>query len=393
MLIQPHGGTLIDRVLKGEERDQALALAQQLIRIPLDETALADLEMIAHGAMSPLTGFMNQADYLSVIENLRLTNGLIWSIPLTLALDEALATSLTVGQQVTLIELIDNVEHILAILTINDIYQRDLSKEAEWVYQTTESAHPGVARIYAQSTTLIGGDIDLINLPALARNEFPDIRFTPAQSRQNFEERGWTSIVGFQTRNPIHRAHEYLQKTALEMVDGLFLHPLVGTTKSDDVPANVRIESYRAILQHYYPQNRVILGAFPAAMRYAGPREALFHALIRKNYGCSHFIVGRDHAGVGNYYGTYDAQKIFDQFDPSEIGIIPLRFEHAFYCKKCAAVVTAKTCPHPKEDWLHLSGTQVREKLNRGESLPAEFTRPEINEILLRAVRERLQPV
>lgn len=386
-LISPHGGELINRVVVGDFRAELLERASQLPQIVLNDANLADLEMIAIGAMSPLKGFMGRADYESVLEQMRLSNGLPWTLPITLAVDSAIAQLLELGQEVALVEVINHTPYILAILEIQDkfIYDRDI--EAQMVYRTTEIAHPGVARLHQQGEVYIGGPISLVNWAHRTQNEFPDIRYTPDQTRQIFSERGWRRIVGFQTRNPIHRAHEYIQKTALEIVDGLLLHPLVGETKSDDVPADVRVASYRAILESYYPLDRVLLSAFPAAMRYAGPREAIFHAIARKNYGCSHFIVGRDHAGVGKYYGTYDAHHIFDEFAPEEIGITPLFFEHTFYCKKCSAVVSLKTCPHDKSDHISLSGTQVREMLARGDMLPSEFTRPEVSRILMDSVR------
>ena len=392
-LIAPHGGTLINRVLKVRARENALEKAYSLPQIALSSANIADLEMIATGGLSPLTGFMNQADYDSVVINMRLANNLAWTIPVNLAVASDLAESIHVGQEIALTESLDGDTRILAILQVSDKYTPNKTVEAENVYRTTDDAHPGVARIYEQGDVYLGGEIDVINLPIRTQNEFSDIRLTPAQTREAFEANGWKRVVAFQTRNPIHRAHEYLQKVALEIVDGLLLHPLVGATKSDDIPADVRIESYRVIIDNYYPQNRVLLSAFPAAMRYAGPREAIFHAIARKNYGCTHFIVGRDHAGVGDYYGTYDAQNIFDEFTKAEIGITPLRFEHAFYCHSCEQVVTAKTCPHGKEQWVFLSGTQVREKLINGESLPVEFTRPEVSEILLRGVQQSAQPV
>ncbi len=384
-LIQPHGGTLINRLLSGDARDRALDCASMLVTIQLTDTNLADLEMIAVGAFSPLTGFMGAADYRSVVHDLHLANGLAWTIPVTLAVSEDQAARIQIGDDVMLSE----GDKPLAIMHVAEKYRYDREAEATHVYRTTETAHPGVARLYRQGEILLAGDIDVIDLPARAHSEFADLRYTPTAARRIFAERGWRRIVGFQTRNPIHRAHEYIQKTALEIVDGLLLHPLVGETKADDIPADIRIESYKAIVEAYYPAARVVLGVFPAAMRYAGPREAIFHALARKNYGCTHFIVGRDHAGVGKYYGSYDAHYIFDEFTPDEIGIIPLFFEHTFYCKQCGGVVSLKTCPHDSSQHLTLSGTQVREILARGELLPPEFTRPEVSRVLMRAVASK----
>jgi ATP sulfurylase len=323
---------------------------------------------------------------------MRLISGVVWSVPVTLAVAQGLADQVNEGQEVALCE----GDRILAVMEVAEKYPYERGvkeREASEVYRTTEEAHPGVARIYQRGDVLLGGDIWLVDWPSAVQTEFPELRHTPAETRRMFARRGWRSVVAFQTRNPIHRAHEYIQKTALEIVDGLFLHPLVGETKKDDIPADVRIASYQAILRDYYPAERVILGVFPAAMRYAGPREAIFHAIARKNYGCTHFIVGRDHAGVGKYYGTYDAQNIFDQFSPGEIGIVPLKFEHAFFCKKCGSIVSAKTCPHGKEDWVFLSGTQVRDMLKRGEMLPEEFTRPEVAKVLLAGVQQESSDV
>jgi len=386
-LILPHGGVLINRVLDDGARTELLKRVPRLPTVTLSDLNLADLEMIAGGGLSPLTGFMGKADYESVVHRMRLANGLPWSIPVTLAVDTALADTIAIGQEVALVETRANGPHPLAILTVQEKYAYDKDTEAKLVYRTTETAHPGVARLYKQGDVLLAGPIWLIDWPERAKNEFGELRYTPAETRRIFAERGWRRVVGFQTRNPIHRAHEYIQKTALEIVDGLLLHPLVGETKSDDIPAAIRVESYQAILKSYYPASRVLLGAFPAAMRYAGPREAIFHAIARKNYGCSHFIVGRDHAGVGKYYGSFDAHHIFDEFTPDEIGITPLFFDHTFYCKRCGAVVSAKTCPHDTSDHVVLSGTQVREKLSRGESLPVEFTRPEVSAILMRGIQ------
>jgi sulfate adenylyltransferase len=384
--IRPHGGTLVDRVLRGEVRAAVQERAERLVRIQLDALALSDLELIATGALSPLTGFMRQADYARCVTDMRLANGLLWGVPVTLAVDQDQADKLHEGQEVALRE----GERILAVLEVAEKFTNDRATqeiEAREVFRTTDAAHPGVARLYGRGGVCLGGDLWLVDWPAAVKTEFPDLRQAPAATRRLFAQRGWRTVVGFQTRNPIHRAHEYIQKTALEIVDGLFLHPLVGETKSDDIPADVRIASYQAILHDYYPAERVLLSVFPAAMRYAGPREAVFHAIARKNYGCTHFIVGRDHAGVGKYYGTYDAQNIFDEFAPADIGIVPLKFEHAFYCRKCGAVVSAKTCPHGRENHVVLSGTQVRQMLERGEMLPEEFTRPEVARVLMEGVR------
>jgi sulfate adenylyltransferase len=359
--------------------------AKTLRAVPLSPMATSDLELIAVGAFSPLIGFMGRADYDRVLAEVRLASGLVWSVPVTLPVDKSTALSLTEGAEIALWE----GERILGVMEISEIYPYDKGKEAELVYRTREEAHPGVARLYRQGDYLLGGEIWLVDWPDATQTEFPEFRHTPSQSRRMFAHRGWKRVVGFQTRNPIHRAHEYIQKTALEIVDGLFLHPLVGETKSDDIPADVRMTSYQELLRDYYPADRVVLGVYPAAMRYAGPREAIFHAIARKNYGCTHFIVGRDHAGVGKYYGTYDAQRIFDNFRPEELGIIPLFFEHTFYCKKCGGIVSSKTCPHDTSQHIILSGSQVRQMLERGEPLPAEFTRPEVSRVLMEGMQAK----
>ncbi len=376
--IAPHGSVLVNRQPAGTALQLLRERAAAAPAVQLGEVPLSDLELIATGVLSPLTGFMTRAEYLAVLKDMHLPNGLPWTLPVTLPVDAVSASSLHPGIDVALK---DDRGQIIGLLELCEKYPYDKSYEAQQAYQTTDPAHPGVARLYAQGDIYLAGDIWLFDLPAPA---FPAIYRTPQQTRTLFAENGWRRVVAFQTRNPIHRAHEYLLKCALEMADGLMLHPLVGATKSDDVPADVRVESYHVVLDSYFPAQRVLLTAFPAAMRYAGPREAIFHAIARKNYGCTHFIVGRDHAGVGSYYGTYDAQRIFDEFDPALIGITPLFFEHAFHCHRCGQIVTAKTCPHGSEHWLHLSGTQVRALLNAGEALPLEFTRPEVSAVLLR---------
>ncbi len=387
-VIRPHGGSLVDRVLRGEMREAVRERAQDMTRVRLGSMGLSDLELIATGALSPLTGFMHKADYERCVDEMRLTNGVIWSVPITLAVQQDEVDGMEEGQEIALCE----EDRVLAVMEVTEAYpygHRAKEHEAQEVYRTTDEEHPGVARLYQRGDVLLGGELWLVDWPSAMKSEFAELRHTPAQTRRMFARRGWRSVVGFQTRNPIHRAHEYLQKTALEIVDGLFIHPLVGETKDDDIPADVRIASYQTILRDYYPTDRVLLGVFPAAMRYAGPREALFHAIARKNYGCTHFIVGRDHAGVGDYYGTYDAQDIFDEFPQQEIGITPFKFEYAFFCKKCGGVVSAKTCPHSQDDWVYLSGTQVREILRRGEMLPKEMTRPEVAQVLLDGMKER----
>lgn len=385
--ILPHGGTLVNRVLRGEVGKAVAERAQSLPRIALDSTRMSDLELIATGALSPLTGFMGQVDYEKVVREMRLASNLVWAIPVVLPVSRELATTLAEGQEVALCE----GDRVLAVMEVREKFEYDKQLEAQEVYRTTEEQHPGVARLYGQGEVLLGGDIWLVDWPSAATTEFPDFRFAPADTRRAFAGRGWKRIVGFQTRNPIHRAHEYIQKVAMELVDGLMLHPLVGETKGDDIPADVRMMSYQTLLSSYYPADRVMLGVFPAAMRYAGPREAVFHAIARKNYGVTHFIVGRDHAGVGNYYGTYDAQRIFDNFRPEEIGLTLLFFDHTFYCRKCGGIVSIKTCPHDRSEHVVLSGTQVRQLLERGEALPTEFTRPEVSKVLVDGMQAKLK--
>lgn len=377
---RPHGGTLVNRMAEGSEATELREEASRLPTIDLNERQASDVEMIAIGGYSPLEGFMGEADYRSVLANMRLSSGLPWTIPITLAPPAGAPTDLRPGNRVALA--VDG--RPVAVLDIEEVFERDRHEEARQVFRTEEEEHPGVAALYAEGDTVLAGPITVFGpLPTPA---FPGHYHPPAETRRIFAEQGWKTVVGFQTRNPVHRAHEYLQKCAMEIVDGLLLHPLVGATKSDDIPADIRMRSYEVLLSKYYPDNRVLLAVNPAAMRYAGPREAIFHALIRKNFGCTHFIVGRDHAGVGSYYGPYDAQYIFSEFSADELGIQPLFFENAFFCRKCGNMATDKTCPHGRQDRVVLSGTQVRNMLRGGESPPPEFTRPEVAAVLADAM-------
>jgi sulfate adenylyltransferase/3'-phosphoadenosine 5'-phosphosulfate synthase len=382
-LVAPHGGELVDRFVRGEARQRLQERAAGLPRVRLDERGASDLELLGNGAYSPLKGFMTPRDYLRVVRGQRLESGAVWSVPITLAVPAEAAARLTVGAEVGL-ESPDG--RVVGVLELSDRWAPDKELEAREVYRTTDESHPGVAYLKASGDVYLGGEVWLLDRPL--DPQFPQYPRDPAATRALFEARGWRRVVGFQTRNPVHRAHEYITKCALEIADGLLLHPLVGATKSGDVPADVRMRCYEVLLEKYYPRDRVVLGLYPAAMRYAGPREAVSHALVRKNYGCSHFVVGRDHAGVGGFYGTYDAQRAFDAFSPGELGIEPLRFEEAFWSTAVGGMATAKTAPGDPSTRIVLSGTQVREMLRAGKLPPPEFSRPEVARILLEAARK-----
>ena len=383
MPIEPHGGTLINRIVDGETKNNLEQKARGLEQITINSREISDLEMIATGGLSPLEGFMSKQDYASVVDLMRLKNGLPWTIPITLNAARKDAERLKEGSDVALI---NEQETLLGILHLEEKYGFDKEHEAQQVLRTTDEKHPGVQYLKSIGDVYLGGKVSLINRPV--HENFSSYRLDPRETRALFKQKGWKRIVAFQTRNPIHRAHEYIQKCALEITDALLVHPLMGDTKQDDIPGQVRMACYEALLGKYYPDTRSMLSIFPAAMRYAGPREAIFHALARKNYGCTHFIVGRDHAGVGNYYGTYDAHYIFDEFSPAEIGITPLFFDHTFYCKTCEGMASSKTCPHDAGHHVFLSGTKVREMLKQGEVPPMEFTRPEVAEILINFMKE-----
>ncbi len=374
--------TLVDRVLSPAATSSWLEQVPGMPSLALSPRELLDLELLAVGAFSPLDGYMVSTDYHGVVESMHLSSGSPWSLPITLAVSHEQARSLPEGQAIMLM---DGYNRPRGILELRERYTYDRVNEARKVYHTEELAHPGVRALSEQGDVLLGGPIWLLATPAPAQSVHHSL--TPAEARAAFAVHGWHTIAGFQTRNPVHRAHEYIQKCALEIVDGLFLHPLVGETKEDDIPAEVRIACYEVLLRDYYPAQRVVFGTFPARMRYAGPREAVFHALVRRNYGCTHFIVGRDHAGVGNYYGTYEAQQIFDEFTAGELGITPLFFENAFYCRRCGSMASTKTCPHGERDHVTLSGTRVRAMLRAGEAPPAEFSRPEVAQVLIAAMQ------
>jgi sulfate adenylyltransferase len=380
--IPPHGGTLVDLLAGPDEADSLRAEAQNLAKVVVSARELADLEMLTVGALSPLSGFQGEQDHRSILETMHLPGGLPWSIPVTLSLSDEEAKRLGGADRVALLP--SEGADPLAVLTVAEIFKRDRQKEALGVFGTEDLEHPGVAALNAAGDWCAAGEVRALALPS--HDDFVTYRLKPAETRAEFARRGWRTVVGFQTRNPIHRAHEYIQKCALEIVDGLLVHPLVGATKGDDVPADVRMRCYEALFEGYYPKDRAMVSVFPAAMRYAGPKEAIWHAICRKNYGCTHFIVGRDHAGVGSYYGTYDAQKIFEEFEPGELGITPLMFEHSFWCNACEGMASPKTCPHGEETRVSLSGTKVREMLRSGERPPQEFSRPEVADILIEAM-------
>ena len=380
MSILPHGGTLLPLLLKGEDVQKELEKSKSLPHIKIGSREVSDLIMLGMGAFSPLKGFMTKEDYEDVVKDMHCKDGVFWPVPITLAVTKDQSDSLKEDQEITLVD--ENSDVVMGIMTIEEKYGYDKDREAKSVFRTNDTRHPGVKKLYEQGEILLGGPVKVISegeYPA----RFPLYYARPQEVRQVFEDRGWNQVAAFQVRNPIHRSHEYCTKIALEISDGLFIHPLVGALKADDIPAEVRVRCYELLLDRYYPKERVVMRVYPMEMRYAGPREALLHAIIRQNFGCSHLIVGRDHAGVGDFYGPFDAQKIFETLQPNDLQIKPLNIDWTFYCYKCEGMASFKTCPHSKEDRCLISGTELRRMLSHGEMPPPEFSRPEVLQILI----------
>lgn len=383
-IIKPHGCELINRYAKESEKEELLKKASNLNKLKIADRFISDCEMIANGGFSPLKGFMEKKEVLSVLNENRLTNGLIWTIPVVLPIEENQLENIKITDNIALT---DKNDKIIAIMTISDIFELDLEHYCEKVYNTADTEHPGVNFIKKYKNKFIGGEIIMLNKPKREHiNE--SYYMDPKETREMFEKKGLSKIVAFQTRNPIHRAHEYLIKCALESADGFLIHPLVGETKSDDIPAKTRMQCYEVLIENYFNKEKTMLSVLPAAMRYAGPKEAVHHMIIRQNYGCSHMIIGRDHAGVGDYYGTYEAQDFVNQLK-DELEIKAIMFEHAFFCKKCGNLASSKTCPHNAEEHVHLSGTKVREMLRAGKMPPEEFSRKEVAQILINWATEK----
>ncbi len=378
-MIAPHGGQLVNKIPSDDRRSELEQSAGDLQKLQIGNRFVSDCEMIANGGFSPITGFMNKETVTTIIEKMELPNGTVWAIPIVLPVQEADATNINTGDSVALYDMQDR---LIAIMQVDEKFNIDVDHYCQAIYKTTELEHPGVKVIKESGSVLLSGDIELANRP-IRENIEQKYFLDPVDTRAEFEKNGWKTIVAFQTRNPIHRAHEYLLKCALESVDGLLIHPLVGETKEGDIPADVRMSCYETLIDKYFNSEKTMMSVLPAAMRYAGPREAVHHMIIRKNYGCTHIIIGRDHAGVGSYYGTYEAQELVDSVS-DRLEIVPMKFEHSFYCNPCGNMASGKTCPHGNEDHVFLSGTKVREMLNEGQRPPKEFSRPEVADILIK---------
>lgn len=375
LLIPPHGGVLVNRVLSDKHANEAKQKADKLFSLTIDEEQIKDTKNIARGVLSPLTGFMNEADFRRVVDEMKLASGEVWSIPMVLDVTEEEATNLKTGDEVALKDASGN---LVAILHVGDLYRFDVNHVARNVYGTTEAEHPGVARWQKMKPVLVGGMIDLVDN---SKQPYYEFNLDPAETRVLFASKGWKTVVGFQTRNAPHRAHEYLQRLGLELCDGLFINPIIGEKKAGDFQNEMIMQTYQYMAEHVFPKNRVVCSILPSRMNYAGPRDAIYHAIIRKNFGCTHFVVGRDHAGVGTYYGTYAAQEIFETIP--DIGITILKFENSFMCKKCETVATEKSCGHTDADRIPPSGTKIRNLLLEKKPVPSEIMRPEVVNILL----------
>jgi sulfate adenylyltransferase len=381
LLVPPHGGQLKPLLLEGNKLNNAITEAKKYPQVRLTSRETSDLIMLAIGAFSPLDGFMREKDYLGVVNNMEMSDGTLWPIPITLSVEKELADTLDIGDKAALVD--DESGELMGALTIEEKYTYDKKVEALKVFGTKDEAHPGVAKVYAQHDILLAGPVEVFSqgpYPA----EFGDYYAAPAETRAIFSKKGWRTISGFQTRNPIHRSHEYVTKIAMEVTDGVLIHPLVGKLKAGDIPADIRMKCYEILIENYYPKDNVVLKVYPMEMRYGGPREAVLHAIFRQNYGCSHLIIGRDHAGVGNYYGPFDAQKIFNDIPDDKLHIKPLNIDWTFWCHKCDGMASMKTCPHDKDDRVMISGTKLREMLAEGQLPPKEFSRPEVADILMK---------
>ena len=372
--MKPHGGKLVDRTLEGTEREDALKRVNRLEQIKISPTVASDVENIAKGVFSPLKGFMKREELETVLHLKRLPSDEAWTIPIILDVDSKQAMKLEEDGEATLIL----EDKPLAIIHVEEKYVFDKDELANQTYGTLDLAHPGVAAAKSLGDVFLGGEISLLNE---SEGPYDRYKLEPMETRVLFEEKGWKTVVGFQTRNPPHLGHEYVQKTALAFVDGVFINPVIGKKKKGDFKDDVILEAYNTLMQNYYLKESVVMSILPFEMRYAGPREAIFHAIVRKNFGCTHFIVGRDHAGVGNFYGPYDAQKIFDEFP--DLGISPLFFKSFFYCKKCSTVTNEKSCPHGKKDRVNFSGTKIRKLLSEGEVPQKELMRQEVAEVIM----------